>query len=86
METSGIEETHIMVELDLDDGYATAAPVKSFPPNGYGLYDMSGNVAEWCLDAYQKIFTATAPQKTQSHNIWTSKASSGAFKPYIQNV
>ena len=33
-----------------DDGFALTAPVASFPPNGYGLFDMAGNVSEWCAD------------------------------------
>jgi formylglycine-generating enzyme len=36
----------------LTDGYEGTAPVKSFPPNGYGLFDMAGNVWEWTSDYY----------------------------------
>jgi formylglycine-generating enzyme len=32
------------------DGYLRTSPVKVFPPNGYGLYDMAGNVWQWCAD------------------------------------
>lgn len=47
------------------DGYFTTSPVKSFPPNGYGLYDMAGNVWEIVSDYYSpdayRLPTATVP-------------------------
>ena len=37
-----------------DDGFATTSPVGSFPANVYGLYDMGGNVWQWCEDWFDK--------------------------------
>ena len=44
------------------DGYEYTAPVGSYPENGYGLYDMSGNIWEWCLDEYQADFYSKSPR------------------------
>jgi sulfatase modifying factor 1 len=53
-----------------EDGFIGTAPVQQFPPNAYQLYDMSGNVWEWCADwfhanTYGMITETTAYQKDQ---------------------
>jgi len=49
-------------ENTLADGWLTTAPVRSFAPNGYGLWQMVGNVWEWCVDWFDPGFYAASPR------------------------
>ncbi|WP_263370874.1 formylglycine-generating enzyme family protein [Granulicella cerasi] len=46
-----------------DDGYAGTCPVEAFPPNGYGIYSMTGNTWEWCADWFAIDAHATSVER-----------------------
>jgi formylglycine-generating enzyme required for sulfatase activity len=61
-----------------DDGFSLTSPVGSFPANGYGLFDMAGNVSEWCADEKTPLGGGTpfaAPHyRIRKGGSWRSRA------------
>jgi formylglycine-generating enzyme required for sulfatase activity len=45
------------------DGFTRTSPVGAFPANKFGLYDMAGNVWQWCADWYRPDYYAVSPRR-----------------------
>jgi formylglycine-generating enzyme len=65
---ANIWQGHFPDANTVEDGYRATAPVASFPAEGFGLYDMAGNVWEWCADWYRADAYAQLAGRGVVHN------------------
>ena len=77
--TSKKENKFTWPEHACDDGFAKTAPVGSFKPNGFSLYDMMGNVWEWCADRFDKKYYEESPR----NNPLNSLSGPGVISGYV---
>ena len=65
------------------DGFEKSAPVKTYPPNGYGLYEISGNVWEWTSDWYSSQYYQYCKDNSITNNPKGPKEAFNPNNPYI---
>jgi sulfatase modifying factor 1 len=68
------------------DGYERTSPVKAFPPNGYSLHDMIGNVWEWTSDWYAPKHEADAPKACCIPENPRGGREEGSYDPRLPNI
>ncbi|MFB9055708.1 formylglycine-generating enzyme family protein [Mariniflexile ostreae] len=78
-------EGEFPVSNTLEDGYERASPVKSYPPNDFGLYDMAGNVWEWTSDWYNiNYYKELAALNTPAINPQGATKAYNPNNPYLE--